>query len=475
MDIKLGIAVLLLYFGLLIGIGVRSRSKVKGASDFNIGGRSIGLWVTALSFVAAYFSSVLIIGGGAFGYRFGMATIWIAAVNVLIGATLCWIVLGKRVRGETERLGAQTLSEYFAKRYDSAASGIFSSAVVALFLILYNVGVLKGMANTFEGMMHMPYWLGVVISGAVILFYVFIGGYHAVVWTSFVQACVMIFSLLMLAWFTLKEVGGLTALHTKLAAVDTKTPLGLLATPGEWGWAGLISFALITSLGVWAMPQLVVRFYSIKNEKLLRVGTIVATVAAASAVIPYLCGAAARVLVDPSMVKTPDLAIPVLTEQVLPSLGSAIFMAGVIAAGMSTFAGVLIVISGSVVRDILKSGMKKKFDEEKEVKISRIFALSVGLVSVLIALRPPALILVIAAFAWAVIASTNFWPLVFGLYWKRANGKGAFASMVAGVAAALLWSLLKFPFGIHAYIVGTIVGLIVIVAVSMATGGKAEA
>lgn len=479
MNISIALIVFGIYFGALIGIGLWSRKRVKGSSDFNIGGRQIGLWVTALSFVAAYFSSVLIIGGGAFGYRFGMATIWIAAANVLFGATLCWIVLGRRVRRQTEKLGAQTLSEFFTKRFSSPESGMFSAAIIAVFLILYNVSVLKGMANTFEGMLGMPYWIGVLISGAVILFYVSTGGYVAVVWTSFIQACVMIFSLVMLAWFTLKEVGGLTALHDKLAAVPTKTPLGLISTPGEWGWAGLISFCLITSLGVWAMPQLLVRFYSIKETKLFRVGTIVVTVAAASALIPYIAGAASRVILNPADVKTPDLAIPLLSQMVLPDWGAAIFLAGVVAAGMSTFAGVLIVISGAVVRDIYKVGMKKKIKEKKEVSLSRIFSVGVGLISVAIALKPPALILAIATFAWAVIASTNFWPLLFGLYWKRANRWGAISSMVTGAGSALIWSALGKPFGLHGYFVGTIVGLIVIVLVSVitnkeaATGGRA--
>jgi SSS family solute:Na+ symporter len=208
MSAALAILVIGIYFLVLIGIGVITSKRVKAASDFNIGGRQIGLWVTSLSFVAAYFSTVLIIGGGAFGYRFGLSTIWIAAANVLLGGTLCWIFLGKRVRKMTEDLDVQTLSEFFAKRYNSTEARIFSAAVVALFLIIYNVSVLKGMANTFEGMLELPYYAGVLISGAVILFYVFRGGYFAVVWTSFVQACVMIFSLLMLAWFTLQKVGG---------------------------------------------------------------------------------------------------------------------------------------------------------------------------------------------------------------------------------------------------------------------------
>lgn len=469
--VVLNIIVMAVYFAVLITIGILTQKKVKGAADFHIGGRQIGPWVTSLSFVATYFSSVLIIGGGAFGYQFGMATVWIAAANVLLGATLCWIILGKRVRHATEQYNVHTMSGFFTKRYNSPEAGIFSAAVIALFLILYNVGVLKGMANALEGLMGLPYWLGVVISAAVILFYVTTGGYFAVVWTAFFQAIIMIFAMVMMGFYTISAVGGFSTMNQKLAEIQSKTPLGLVSTPGDWGWAGLLSFMLVTSLGTWAMPQLVVRFYSIKSHKMFRIGTIAVTIATAAAVFPYLCGAASRIILG--KIDNPDLAIPLLTKQVLPSWGAAIFLAGVIAAGMSTFAGVQIVISGAIVRDILKEGLKKKYDDKKEVKLSRLFSIVVGIIALLIALKPPALILVIMVFAWAVIASTNFWPMLFGIYWKRANRAGAFASMIVGSVSALVWSALKNPYGIHGYFIGTILGLITIVLVSLMTGNKA--
>ncbi len=196
------IAVLILYIGLNMGIGIWSIRRTQSASEFIIGNRSIGPWVTALSYIAVYFSSVLIIGGGAFGYKFGMATIWIGAINVLVGCTICWIVLGKRIRELTEKLGVRTMSGFFARRYRSPAAGLYSAAVIFLFLIIYNVSVVKGMANAFEVLMNLPYWAGVLLSGLVIIFYVVLGGYMAVVWTSFIQAWVMIVALLLLMFRT---------------------------------------------------------------------------------------------------------------------------------------------------------------------------------------------------------------------------------------------------------------------------------
>ncbi len=456
--------VLVVYICLLLGIGLWCARRTRTADDFIIGGRKIGPWVTALSFVAVYYSSVLIIGGGAFGYRFGMGTIWIGAINVLVGSTLCWIVLGRRVRTFSERMGVSTISGFFAKRYDSPESGIFSAAVIFLFLIIYNVSVVKGMANSFEVLMDLPYWGAVLLSGLAIIVYVVIGGYHAVVWTGFIQAWVMIFSLLLLTFRTLGAVGGLSNAMRRLAEIDP----GYVQTPGVWGWAGLVSFCLVVSLGVWGMPQLLIRFYSIKSTKTFRLGTVIVTVGAAVALIPYLNGAVSRLLISPTLTgKDVDLAIPKLAELVLSPWGAAILLAGVVAAGMSTFAGILLIVSSSLVRDIFKNGLHRDLSEVQEVRANRIVSAAVGVLSLLIALRPPALILVLTGFAWAVIASTNLWPLLFGVYWKRASRQAAFSSMVAGALTALIWTWAGKPYGIHGFIAGSVVSLVVIVLMSL--------
>ena len=252
----------------------------------------------------------------------------------------------------------------------------------------------------------------------------------------------------------------------RLNAIDP----GLVNTPSAWGWAGLISFTLIVSLGTWGMPQLIVRFYSIKDDRMLRLGTVIVTLGASVAMLPYLTGAVARALVGD--LDSADQAIPALTALVLNDWGGALFLAGVVAAGMSTFAGVLIIISSSMVRDVWIHGLGRTLAPDVELRANRIMSLAVGLIALLIALRPPALVLVLTAFSWAVIASTNLWPLLFGIYWKRTSPRATLASMVAGSAAALLWqawpkiglpALPSVLDGLHGFVVGTAVALVVIV------------
>jgi len=455
------IVVLLVYLLILGMVGVFSSRRLKSSADYAIGGRSIGPWVTALSFVAAYFSSVLIIGGGAFGYKYGLATLWIGASNVLVGCALAWIILGKRIRRMTEATGSMTISEFLGKRYKSRAIMMFSAAIIFLFLIIYNVSVVKGMANAIQVLVEVPYWGGVLISGLIIVFYVTVGGYLAVVWTSFIQAWIMIGGLILLTLAAVSRVGGLTRAVERLGAMDA----GFVETPGLWGWAGLISFCLIVSFGTWGMPQLVIRFYSIKNVKMLRVGTIVVTVGGSVALLPYLNGAIARIL-HPA-VSSPDLAIPTLTKSVLPPIGAAIFLAGVVAAGMSTFAGVLIISSTSLVRDTMEHTFGKRLTQAQQIKYARIANIILGGIAILIGLRPPSLILVLTAFSWAVIASTNLWPLLFGIYWKRTNPTATLVSMIVGAGTAIVWTRLGNPLGLHGFIAGTSIALLIIVIGSL--------
>lgn len=462
-DTAIYVLVLALYMMMLVFIGVLSSRRMRSSEDFYVGSRNVGPWVTALSYVAAYFSSVVIIGGGGFGYRFGLATIWIAAINVLVGCTLAWIVLGRRVRLFSSRLGTMTIPGFLAERFRAPEARIIASWVIALLLVIYNVSILKGMGHAFEGLMGMPYAYGVLLSCAIIVLYVSLGGYIAVVWTGFFQAWIMGIGLVLLAVAALQAVGGLGAIAEKLSVVDP----GLVNTPGSWGWAGLISFALITSLGVWGMPQMLARFVSVRSTSVLRVGTVVVTVGGAMAVLPYICGAVARVMYPD--LASPDLAIPTLTKSILPTWGAAVFLAGVISAGMSSFAAIQITASSAVVRDFMIKGMGRSLSERQTVLYSRLAAALIGVISLAIALRPPALVLVLMAFSSATIASTCLWPILFGLYWKRATRWGVVASMCCGLVSTLVWMGIGSPFGIHGFIPGLLASLIALIVVSLFT------
>lgn len=466
--------VLGIYIIVLFVIGLVSKKKMgSDVESFYLGERKVGAWVSSFSFVAAYFSSVVIIGGGGFGYKYGMATIWVGAINVLIGATLAWMVLGKRTREQTHALNAVTMPEFLAKRYKSTSLQIISAFIITIFMVVYNVSILNAMANIMQVLMSVTYIQGLLISGVIIIVYVTLGGYLAVVWTGFFQAWIMLFGLILLTIFTLGKLGGFSNVLIKLAAINEN----LVRTPGVWGWSGLVSYCLIVSFGVWGMPQLVTRFYSIRNISVLRIGTVLATIGASMAFLPYFNGAASKILF-PNLTN-PDLAIPNLVKTVLSPLGQAIFLTGVIAAGMSTFAAVLIICVSSLIKDLYETlcvggakrrpdSLNRKIDAKKHVRYARIMSITIGILSLLIAVKPPAMILVLTAFSWAVIASANLWPFFFGLYLKTPSKNAALVSMVGGSIVALIWLVLRNPFGIHGFIPGITSSLVLFLIMNIA-------
>lgn len=462
--------VLFFYLATLFLIGViTGRRMQRSAEGFYLGSRSLGPWVTAFSFVAAYFSSVVIIGGGGFGYKYGMATLWIGATNVLVGTLLAWLVLGRRTRTLTARLNALTLPDLLGKMYRSPGAKLFAGIVIGIFLTVYSVSVLQGMGHSFSVLMDLPYIYGLLLSGVVIIVYVALGGYLAVVWTGFFQAWVMLFALLSLTGAAVLRAGGLHALFLRLGALDGGK---FLATPGVWGWPGLLSYAAIVSFGVWGMPQLVTRFYSIKSVRVLKLGTVLATVGASMALLPYFNGALSR-LFFPHLTN-PDLAIPSLVKATLNPVLAAVFLTGVVAAGMSTFSAVLITASSAIVKDLLRDSFRLRFTPEGELTASRLVAAGIGSVAFLVAIKPPAMILVITGFAWAVIAATTLWPYLFGLYWPHPPRAAALAAMLAGSATALGWMALKNPFRIHGFIPGLAVSLLAFLGAALVSPASAR-
>ena len=462
-SITLHFAVLGVYLVAMLAIGIVTGRRMKQTAEgFHLGSRSIGPWVTAFSFISTYFSSVVIIGGGGFGYKFGMATLWIGATNVVVGTLLAWMVLGHRTRKMTGRLRSITMPGFFARRYRSSAARVISAVVISVFLILYNVSILKGMGHAFEVLIGIPYLSGILLSGVMIIVYVAIGGYLAVVWTGFFQGWVMLFGLILLTVLAVARVDGLGQVFVRLGQVESGK---YLATPGVWGWAGLVSYSMIVSFGVWGMPQLVTRFYSMKDSKVLRLGTVLATIGAAMALLPYFSGALTRVLYP--ALDNADKAIPTLVHGTMPAWASAVFLAAVIAAGMSSFSAVLIATVSSIVKDLYRDAFHARIDPRREMLLSRIASVVIGLVALAAAVKPPAMILVITGFAWAAIASTTLWPFVLGLYWRRATRAGAVAAMVGGFLVALSWMVVGNPYGIHGFIPGLAASLLLFVAVSL--------
>ncbi|HXK61814.1 MAG TPA: sodium:solute symporter, partial [Acidobacteriota bacterium] len=288
------------YFALMIGIGLFTARKTRTMQDFFLGNRSVGPWVSAFAYGTTYFSAVLFIGyAGSQGWGFGLGVLWVAVGNAFLGCLLPWLILGRRTRAVTARLGAMTMPEYLEARYGSKALKVVGALIVFVFLIPYSAAAYTGLSFLFEGIFGIKYIHALLGIAGLTAFYLVLGGYFAVTLTDFVQGLVMLVgaSLMVVYVIGADAVSGFTGLLNGLRRVDPD-----LASLFPANWASIMWLVVLTSLGTWGMPQMVQKFYAIKNEKVIPraavVGTLFCLIIAGAA---YLVGSSST-LFGPALV-----------------------------------------------------------------------------------------------------------------------------------------------------------------------------
>ena len=186
-------ALIVIFFALMIGVGVYSRRHATNVDGFVLGGRAVGPWLTAFAFGTSYFSAVIFVGyAGQFGWNFGVASTWIGLGNAFIGSLLAWNILGRRTRVMTQHLGSKTMPDFFEKRYKSPALKIVASFIVFVFLIPYTASLYNGLSSLFNIAFEIPYWICIVVMAVLTGVYVVFGGYMATAINDFIQGIIML-------------------------------------------------------------------------------------------------------------------------------------------------------------------------------------------------------------------------------------------------------------------------------------------
>ena len=271
--------VLAVYLALMIGIGVYYRKKTSSVSDFVLGGRGLGAWFTAFAYGTSYFSAVIFVGyAGKFGWSYGVASTWIGIGNAVIGSWLAWKVLGRRTRIMSKHLEAKTMPEFFEKRYGSKMLKIVSALIVFVFLIPYTASVYNGLSRLFEKGFGIPYKYCIIGMALFTAVYVIMGGYKATALNDFIQGIVMLVGITAVVFAVLNENGGLGQsldMLGEIPAPDGRTDMyNSILGPDPINLVGVI---ILTSLGTWGLPQMVQKFYAVKDDKAIKTGTIVST------------------------------------------------------------------------------------------------------------------------------------------------------------------------------------------------------
>ena len=472
---------LVIFFGVMLGVGLYSRKHATNVNDFVLGGRSVGPWLTAFAYGTSYFSAVVFVGyAGQFGYKYGLSSTWIGIGNAFIGSLLAWVILGRRTRVMTKHLSASTMPDFFGKRFDSNALRIAASVISFIFLIPYTASVYNGLSRLFGMAFDIPYAVCVIVMAALTGVYVVLGGYMATAINDFIQGIVMLFGIVAVIAAVLNGQGGFYQAIMKLSEIESDVALtmgqkGVFASFFGPDLPNLIGVVILTSLGTWGLPQMVHKFYAIKDEKAIRYGTIISTFFAI--VVSggcYFLGGFARLYDTPAIYAADgsviyDSIIPTMLAS-LSDILIGIVIVLVLSASMSTLSSLVLTSSSTLTLDFIKGNIVKDMDEKKQLLCMRVMLVFFIVISVIIALDPPTFIAQLMGISWGALAGAFLAPFMYGLYWKGVTKAAVWASFLCGVLLTVLNMFFKFIASpINAGAAAMIAGLIVVPIVSLVT------
>lgn len=475
------VLLLILFFAVMVGIGFYSRKHATNVDGFVLGGRSVGPWLTAFAYGTSYFSAVVFVGyAGQFGYKYGISATWIGIGNALIGSLLAWIVLGRRTRIMSKHLKAKTMPDYFGKRFDSNALRVTAAVISFVFLIPYTASVYNGLSRLFEMAFDVPYTVCVVVMAALTCVYVILGGYMATAINDFVQGIVMLVGIVAVIASVLNGQGGFMQAVFKLSEIPSDIPVTMGQQGAFTSFFGpdplnLLGVVILTSLGTWGLPQMVSKFYAIRDEKAVKTGTVISTLFAI--VVSggcYFLGGFARLFDSDAIRNTQggivyDAIIPTMLNS-LSDILIGIVIVLVLSASMSTLSSLVLTSSSTLTLDFLKGNIIKKMDEKKQLLTMRIFLVFFVVISVVIALDPPTFIAQLMGISWGALAGAFLAPFMYGLYWKGVTKSAVWASFICGVGITvsnMFFHFIDSP--INAGAIAMVAGLIVVPVVSLIT------
>lgn len=437
------IAVISAYALMVIVIGFLGMRKTRSFTDFFLGGRSIGPWMTAFTYGTAYFSAVLFIGfAGRIGWGFGYSGLWIALGNAFVGVLGVWWLMGPRIRQVSADLNVHTMAEFFEKRYESRFMKAFSALCIFIFFIPYTAAVFMGLSYLFRSTFNLDYTVALFFMGGFTAIYLVMGGYKSMTMIDVVFGMIMTAGVIILVASTLNAGGGLGGITRGLAAIHPK----LTKVVGPPGWWPLFSLVFLTSVAPFAMPQLVQKFYAVKDKQSIKVGMIASTAFAVLVVgAAYFTGAAARVFLTPE--KSPaafsdgqpvfDALMPEFIARVIPESLAVLILLLILAASMSTLAALVLISSSSMAKDVYAGFINKDVSDRRLTVLMRSGSVFFVLLAVILAYLKPATIVSILGISWGAIGSAFLGPFIWGLFSNRVCSYSAKAAMILGLGTCL--------------------------------------
>ncbi|HAP43073.1 MAG: sodium:solute symporter [Spirochaetes bacterium GWD1_61_31] len=469
------------YFAMIVIVGIIQGRKTKSFSDFFLGSGTVGPWMTAFTYGAAYFSAVLFIGyAGNLGWNFGLSSLWIAVFNALFGVLGVWLLLGYRVKKVSTEMKISTMPEYFEKRYKSPFMKLFSTAAIFIFFIPYSAAVFIGLSYLFQLNLGIPYWVALMAMGIFTAIYITLGGYKSMTMLDVIFGIFMLIGGAFIIGSVVVKGGGVAKLVADLAAIDPKlvAPVG---PPGIWP---LFCLVFLTSVAPFAMPQLIQKFYAIKDKKSVKIGMWVSSAfAIILSTVAYFSGSVIRLFVNAQ--NSPeaftaagkpiyDALMPFMMQLMVPGFFSVFILLLILSASMSTLAALVLISSSAIAKDFYQGFIKKDASDKHITGLMRVLSVIFVLLSVILAYFKPATIVSILGISWGAIGSVFLGPFIWGILFKKTNVVGAMASSVLGLTVCLVLYFAKLP-SPQAGTIGMLVSLAVAPLVSLIVPVKQSA
>ena len=447
MDIFIKLLMLLVFFGVMIGIGLYCRRHATDVNGFVLGGRSVGPWLTAFAYGTSYFSAVVFVGyAGQFGWKYGIAATWAGIGNAFLGSLLAWAVLGRRTRIMTQHLDSATMPEFFGQRFGSKPLRLAASVIIFIFLIPYTASLYNGLSRLFGMAFDIDYSVCVIVMAVLTGIYVIAGGYMATAINDFIQGIIMIFGIVAVIAAVLNSQGGFLAALNALSAVSDET---VSSAPGVFNSffgpdpANLLGVVILTSLGTWGLPQMVQKFYAIKSESAINKGMIISTVfALIVAGGCYFLGGFGRLFSDRIDIVAGgyDSVIPAMLSG-LPAILIAVVVILVLSASMSTLSSLVLASSSTLTLDFIKDNLIKDMSEKQKVKWMRgllVVFIAISVVLALIQYRSNVTFIAqLMGVSWGALAGAFLAPFLYGLYWKRTTKAACWVSFIFSTVVML--------------------------------------
>ncbi len=465
---------IIIFVAITVGIGLYCRKHSGNVGDFVLGGREVGPWLTAFAYGTSYFSSVVFVGyAGQFGWNYGVSVLWIGIGNAIIGSLLAWNLLGRRTRVMTKHLEAATMPDFFSKRYNSSALKIVASIVIFIFLVPYSASVYKGLSGLFAlsfGINFNYCIIGIAILTGI---YVIAGGYMATALNDLIQGIIMVVGISLVIYCVLDGKGGFMSSLSQLsqfssdAAPELQGPFVSIFGPDP---IGLLSVVILTSLGTWSLPQMVHKFYTIKNEKAIHTGTIISTVfALIIAGGSYFIGSFGKLYYDVGGEVVYDDVVPTMLANCLPDLLIGVVLILVLSASMSTLSSLVITSSSTFTLDFLKGIFFKDMNAKTQVVIIKSLCAVFILLSVVMAMNPNNLITTLMSISWGALAGAFLGPFLYGLFWRKATKASVWVSFVVGIGITVVNFFFPFTTPIAAGALAIVSSFFVVPIVSLFT------